>query len=210
MAERATEDIAARPQSRGGATRRSVMAGLAGLAAVPVLARAGAAAVPPPPMPCTPGTPGTPSQTEGPYYTPSTPRRAVLREPGSGGERLVFAGRVLTPLCRPVPGVTVDIWHSDERGRYDNAGFRYRGHQVTDATGAFRFDTVRPGAYPGRTPHIHVKLWGAGRRVLTTQLYFPDLPHDNAADALYREALLVRLERRGIWRARFDFVLPPG
>ena len=157
-----------------------------------------------PPAACTPGTTG---RTEGPFYTPSTPRRANLREPGSG-EPLVLEGLVLTPDCRPVPGAVIDIWHCDERGRYDNSGFLYRGHQFTDSAGAFRFETVRPGHYTGRTPHFHVKVQGEKTRLLTTQLFFPDLREANRRDFIYRDDLLVRLGRAGgIWRARFDFVL---
>ena len=203
--------------------RRSVVAGLAGAAAMPLLACArstplgyafpevpgdlGLALAPPPVC-----TPGTLSQTEGPFYTPSTPRRANLREPGAGGEPLVFQGLVLTPDCRPVPGAVVDIWHSDGHGRYDNRGFRYRGHRFTDSTGAFRFETIRPGRYTGRTPHIHVKVQGRTTRLLTTQVYFPDLANRNARDFIYRDELLLHLDRTaaGMWRGRFDFVLPPA
>ena len=161
-----------------------------------------------PPKAC---TPGTVSQIEGPYYTPSTPRRADLREPGGSGEPTVLQGLVLTPDCRPVPGAAVDLWHSDERGRYDNEGFRYRGHQFADADGAYRFETVRPGLYPGRTPHFHVKVQGEATRLLTTQLYFPDRPYDNIGDSIFREELLMRLDRKGdTWLARFDFVLAPA
>ncbi len=160
-----------------------------------------------PPAACTPGTVG---QTEGPYYTPSTPRRANLREPGTGGEPLVLQGLVLTPDCRPVSGAVVDIWHCDERGRYDNSSFRYRGHQFTDAAGAFRFETVRPGHYPGRTPHFHVKVQGERTGLLTTQLYFPGLRDANRRDSIYRDELRMQLGRAGgIWRAHFDFMLAP-
>ncbi len=155
-------------------------------------------------------TPGTARQTGGPYYTPATPRRASLREPGRG-EPLVLRGLVLTSDCRPVPGAVVDLWHCDERGRYDNSGFRYRGHQFTDSAGAFRFETIRPGHYTGRTPHFHVKVQGERTRLLTTQLYFPDLHEANRRDYIYREALQMQLGREGgIWRARFDFVLAPA
>ena len=160
-----------------------------------------------PPASC---TPGTAMLTEGPYYTPATPRRANLREPGSG-EPLVLRGLVLTPDCRPVPGAVVDLWHCDERGRYDNSGFRYRGHQFTDSAGAFRFETIRPAHYTGRTPHFHVKVQGRKTRLLTTQLYFPDLRDANRRDSIYRDGLLMRLGRDGgTWRARFDFVLAPA
>ena len=161
-----------------------------------------------PPLVC---TPGTRAQTEGPFYTPSTPHRADLREPDAEGEPLIFQGLVLMPDCQPVPGAVIDIWHSDERGRYDNRGFRYRGHQFTDAAGAFRFLTIRPGRYTGRTPHIHVKVQGRTTRLLTTQVYFPDLGDANVRDSIYRDELLLRLSRAdGLWRGRFDFVLAPA
>ena len=114
-----------------------------------------------PSLACTRATRG---ETEGPYYTPQTPQRTDLREPDTRGPPLVLQGLVLTPDCRPVAGAVIDIWHSDEDGRYDNSGFRYRGHQFTDAAGAFRFETIRPARYPGRTPHIHVKVQGASTR----------------------------------------------
>ncbi len=189
-------------------TRRSTMAGIAGAAAAAVLPVPASARPLAPPTVC---TPGTPSQTEGPLYTPSTPHRGDLREPDSAGEQLVLEGLVLTPGCRPLPGAMIDVWHCDENGRYDNRGFRYRGHDFTDAAGAFRFRTIRPGRYPDRTPHIHVKVQGRTTPLLTTQLYFPDLPYDNIGDSLYRNDLALRLERAGgIWLARFDFVLPTG
>ena len=163
-----------------------------------------------PPLAC---TPGTPSSTAGPFYTPGTPRRSNLREPGTTGEPLALEGLVLTPDCRPVPGAIVDIWHCDERGHYDNDGFRYRGHQFTDAAGAFRFETIRPTRYTGRTPHIHVMAQGEATRLLTTQVYFPDLEDSNARDRIFREGLLIRLElpgADGVWRGRYDFVLAPA
>lgn len=208
--------------SKPGLTRRTVAAGVAGAAATffvpgarsttlgyafrgPAADRGLGLA---PPAACTPGTVG---RTAGPFYTPSTPRRASLREPGSGGKPLVLRGLVLTPDCRPVPGAVVDLWHCDERGRYDNSGFRYRGHQFTDAAGAYRFETIRPVRYTGRTPHFHVKVQGEKTRLLTTQLFFPDLHEANRRDFIYRDELRMRLGREdGIWRARFDFVLAPA
>ena len=160
-----------------------------------------------PPLAC---TAGTRAQSEGPFYTPTTPRRANLQEPDSSGQPLVLEGLVLRPDCRPIAGAVIDIWHCDEHGRYDNVSFRYRGHQFTDSTGAFRFKTIRPGHYPGRTPHIH----RATRRVkvlLTTQLYFPDLQDTNAKDWIFREDLMLRLNPiSGGSRGRFDFVLAPS
>jgi len=161
-----------------------------------------------PPLAC---TRAIPELTEGPFYTPGTPLRADLREPDTGGRPLVVQGLVLSPDCRPIAGAVVDIWHADENGRYDNSGFRYRGHQYTDAAGAFRFETVRPVRYTGRTPHIHVKVQGPSTRLLTTQLYFPDVPDENAGDSIFHDDLLMDLRRtpQG-WLGRFDFVLAPA
>ena len=200
-------------------TRRLAVTGLAGAAAaaaVPLFGRAGAAyefSGPAadrglglaPPMPC---TPGTRSSTAGPFYTPDTPQRDSLREPDTGGEPLVFEGLALAHECRPLAGAVIDIWHCDERGRYDNRGFRYRGHQFTDQSGAFRFETIRPVRYTGRTPHIHVRVQGQATRLLTTQVYFPDTREENARDRIFRDDLVMRLDRDGgAWRGRFDFVL---
>jgi len=150
----------------------------------------------------------TPQQTAGPFYTPDSPRRSSLVEPGSKAERLVLAGLVLSPQCQPLANALLDFWHCDEAGEYDNQGFRYRGHVLADAQGRYRLETIVPGEYPGRTRHIHVKLRPAGGRVLTTQLYFPDEP-GNRSDGIYRRELEMRIARKGRQRdARFDFVVP--
>ena len=150
----------------------------------------------------------TPSQTPGPFYSPDSPRRSSLVEPGSKAERLVLAGLVLSPQCAPIANALLDFWHCDETGEYDNKGFRYRGHVLADAQGRYRLETIVPGEYPGRTRHIHVKVRPAGGRVLTTQLYFPGEP-GNRADGIYRRELEMQVGRmRGQREARFDFVVP--
>jgi len=149
----------------------------------------------------------TPSQTPGPFYTPDSPRRSSLVEPGSRAERLVVAGLVLSPRCAPVANALLDFWHCDEAGHYDNRGFRYRGHFFTDAKGRYRLETIVPGEYPGRTRHIHVKVQAPGGRILTTQLYFPDEPR-NRSDWIYRPELTMQVSRKmGRRAARFDFVV---
>jgi protocatechuate 3,4-dioxygenase beta subunit len=153
---------------------------------------------------CNPQAALTPRQTEGPYYTPDTPLRSSLVEPGSRGERLVLAGRVASPQCRPVARALLDFWHCDENGRYDNAGFRYRGHLFTDADGRFRLQTIFPAIYPGRARHIHVKVQAPGRRILTTQLYFPG----DVRDGLWRPELVVAMASKKEGRsAAFQFIV---
>jgi protocatechuate 3,4-dioxygenase beta subunit len=149
----------------------------------------------------------TPPQTEGPFYTPRSPRRTSLIEPGAKAERLVISGWVLSAQCRPVPNALLDFWHCDETGEYDNRGFRYRGHLFTDAHGRYRLETIVPGEYPGRTRHVHVKVQAPGRRILTTQLYFPNEPR-NARDFGWRPELEMRITQREDSRhAVFSFVV---
>jgi protocatechuate 3,4-dioxygenase beta subunit len=162
----------------------------------------GATELPPTPA-CEDGDEPSPQQTEGPFYSPDTPRRRNLVEEGVEGEPLFLTGRVLDTRCRPVPGALLDFWQADGNGEYDNEGFRLRGHQFADARGRFRLETVVPGPYSGRTRHIHVKVQPRGGEVLTTQLYFPREPA-NAADGIFDERLVMDVRGR---RARFDFVL---
>ncbi len=144
----------------------------------------------------------SPSQTEGPFFKPKSPERISLLE--SKGTRLVVTGRVLSPRCTPVAGALLDFWHADADGEYDNSGFRYRGHQFADAQGRWRLETIVPAEYPGRARHIHVKVQAPGKRVLTTQLYFPG-DASNRRDSLYRADLDMRAVARG--ETSFDFVV---
>jgi protocatechuate 3,4-dioxygenase beta subunit len=113
----------------------------------------------------------------------------------------------VTRSCRPVARALLDLWHADERGEYDNAGFRYRGHVFTDGEGRYRFRTIMPALYPGRTRHYHIKVQAPEWPVLTTQLYFPDEP-TNRRDSLFRRELVMRIaEAPDGLAARFDFVL---
>ena len=148
----------------------------------------------------------TPEQTEGPFYTPQTPRRRSIVPAGAPGTRLTVTGRVLTTNCRPIPRALLDFWQANARGVYDNEGFQFRGHQRADAKGRYRLETVLPGLYTGRTRHIHVKVQAPGAPVLTTQLYFPGVAR-NQTDGIFDPSLLVKLSRKTRpWTARFDFV----
>jgi protocatechuate 3,4-dioxygenase beta subunit len=111
---------------------------------------------------------------------------------------------VLSRDCKPVANALLDFWHADGQGAYDNRGFRYRGHQFTDAEGRYRLETIVPAEYPGRARHIHVKLQAPGGRLLTTQLYFPDEP-GNSRDGLYRPQLAMQMKERSA--GLFDFVV---
>ena len=133
-----------------------------------------------------------------------------LRESGLAGRALDVSGFVVSRKCSPVTRALIDVWQADDKGRYDNRGFRLRGHLFTDEAGRFTLRTIVPGAYAGRTRHIHVKVQAPGRPVLTTQLYFPDEPL-NGSDGLFRRELTMRLAQADDRLVgRFDFVLDLG
>ena len=132
----------------------------------------------------------TPPQMAGPFFTPQSPERSSLIEPNMKAKRMRLMGQVVDTRCQPVPGALLDFWQCDEKGEYDNQGFRLRGHQFADRKGQFVLETVVPGAYPGRTPHLHVKVQRKGGQILTTQLYLPGHP-GNAGDFLFDPRLLM-------------------
>jgi protocatechuate 3,4-dioxygenase beta subunit len=188
-------------------TRRAVLG--AGVFAAGSLVRidGGVAQAPLPATPaCHDGDEATLRQTEGPFFKPSSPERAELIEKGMAGQPIELVGFVLSRACKPLAGALLDFWQADDKGRYDNSGFRLRGHQFSDAEGRYRLRSIVPGAYVGRTRHIHVRVQPRGGRVLTTQLYFPGEPK-NRSDGLFRSELLMRTTRNEGWLAgRFDFV----
>ena len=156
---------------------------------------------------CPDGAEPTARQTEGPYFKPDSPERSSLVEPGMSGVKIVVTGVVRLASCQPVPRALIDVWHADDRGAYDNAGYRLRGHQYTDDQGRYRLETTVPGSYPGRTRHFHVKVQAPKGPVLTTQLYFPGEP-GNASDPIFKRELVLRVRDGTDGRtAAFDFVL---
>lgn len=124
-----------------------------------------------------------------------------------GGEAITLEGFVLDIRCRPLPGVRVEIWHADDAGRYDIAGFRLRAMQRTDARGRWGFETIVPRFYSVRTAHYHFRVQRPAARALVTQLYFPGHPR-NAGDSIFDPRLLMAMGRSdGRQTGRFDFVL---
>ena len=104
----------------------------------------------------------TPELTEGPYFKPDSPRRRSIVAAGAPGTRLTLTGRVLTTSGRPVAQALIDFWQASARGVYDNSGYRFRGHQLTDAKGRYTLFTVVPGPLSG--PHEAHPREGAGAR----------------------------------------------
>lgn len=134
--------------------------------------------------------PTTTESTEGPYFKAGSPERSSLVTDGMAGTRITLIGLVMTRSCTPVVDAKVDFWQADASGSYDNSGYTLRGYVKTDVAGQYRMDTIVPGPYPGRTPHIHVKITPPGGRTLTTQLYMPDVA-SNSSDGIFRPELVM-------------------
>jgi protocatechuate 3,4-dioxygenase beta subunit len=144
----------------------------------------------------------TPSQSRGPFYPAEIPLdsdndlvwvEGMDRQ--ASGSICDLRGRVLDVDGSPLNGALVEIWQCDALGRYHHVGGRggrgldpaFQGYGAfrTAADGRYRFRTIRPVAYPGRTPHIHFAVRAPGRRELVTQLYVEGEPR-NQRDFLYR------------------------
>jgi protocatechuate 3,4-dioxygenase beta subunit len=160
--------------------------------------------------------------TEGPYWIDTNLTRRDITEDRDGMPlRLVLRVQDAS-TCRALAGADVEIWHADAAGEY--SGFdggrggqtstRYlRGHQKTGANGRAVFDTIYPGWYRGRTPHIHLKVHVGGNAVHTGQLFFRDsvsaavydtryyrsrgaAETSNAEDTIYESASRLALRKR--------------
>lgn len=133
----------------------------------------------------------SPSVTEGPYYKAGDFVRSDITE-GQAGLPMTLTLTVVDTNCQPVPNARVDIWHANAQGQYSgvtdpkegcaDCGDKtfLRGTQTTNDQGQVTFQTIFPGWYPGRTVHIHVKIWENGSEVLTTQLFVTKADADTA------------------------------
>lgn len=163
----------------------------------------------------------TPAQTEGPFYPVSFPvdlDNDLVQVRGQAaqamGTVLHLNGRVLNRDGKPAPGALVEIWQSDSMGIYDHPrqsgrdkrdpAFQGYGRMTADASGTYTFRTLKPVAYPGRTPHIHLKVATGSGTMLTSQFYIAGEPQ-NERDGLYRAAA-----RDPAQRARIDMKLEPA
>jgi protocatechuate 3,4-dioxygenase beta subunit len=160
----------------------------------------------------------TPSQTLGPFYPRDDLERPEQTDADllvfngdkllSRGTPLYFSGRVVNRLGSAVAQAPIEIWQCDANAVYHHpAGgavserdphFQGYGVALTDADGRFHFRTIKPVPYPGRTPHIHVRVAPRDGRALATQLYLSDEP-GNGRDFLFRQ--LSREERAALTMA---------
>ncbi len=206
--------------------RRQVLLGLgAGGAALAVAARgAGASAAS-----ClvTPGETRGPFPADGARGPNALAQRGVVRSDirGSfaglqGAARGVPLDLAITLIgaaggCAPLPQWGVYLWHNDARGEYSlyslpSANY-LRGLQQTGPDGAVRFQTILPGCYGGRSPHMHFEVFSSVQAaisgqpaLLASQFALPEEPCRTvyAADRRYGDSL-ANLER---WPTSHDFV----
>ncbi len=172
-------------------SRRNLLGGIAGFfGACTLSTRTAAAAL-------------TPGAAEGPFYptpamrTPDIDNDLVRirgRVEEASGEVFTLRGTLTGADAQPLARHRIEIWQCDLDGNYmhprdrrsvnfDRA-FQGFGHDVTDNDGNYVFRTIKPTIYPGRTPHIHVKVFDGSRELLTTQFYIKNHPI-NARDALF-------------------------
>jgi protocatechuate 3,4-dioxygenase alpha subunit len=97
----------------------------------------------------------------------------VLDGKRAPGEPIEITGRVVELDGRPLDNVILEIWQADRAGRFDSADFLGWGRAATDAQGDYRFRTIRPGAIPGRAPHVNFLILYSGlMRQLQTVMFF--------------------------------------
>ena len=178
----------------------------------------------------------TPSQTEGPFYPDHLPLDTdndliILNDSltPAVGEVTWLSGRILDAKGDPIRNATVEIWQCDARGVYlhgnsDNAAkrdanFQGFGRFLTGSTGEYLFRTIKPVAYPGRTPHIHFAVKFKGRDKFTTQCYIKGEPQNDRdgvirgiSNAKARESVIVpfapvKNSKAGELAAKFDIVM---
>lgn len=155
----------------------------------------------------------TPPQTTGPFYPRELPLdrdndlATVAGAPARAQGQLTHVfGTVRDIEGRPLRGARVEIWQCNAFGRYHHPndrrdapldpGFQGFGETVTSDDGAYRFRTIKPVPYPGRTPHIHFAIVAPGGGRLVTQMYIEGEP-GNARDGLLN-SIRDEAARRGV------------
>jgi protocatechuate 3,4-dioxygenase beta subunit len=176
----------------------------------------------------------TPRLTEGPFYPPKLPLDTdndllIINDSitAAVGDVTHLTGRVLSKSGEPIRNAVVEIWQCDGKGVYLAQGntsgkdpnFQGFGRFMTSSTGEYYFRTIKPVPYPGRTPHIHLKVKKGGKELLTTQLFINGHAQNKSdgvlrglRDPLERELVLVDFKplkesKIGELSARFDLVL---
>ena len=117
---------------------------------------------------------GTVAPTDAPWSARMAPE-------GEPGEPLIVEGTVRGAGGEPLPGVSVFASQTGADGIYGprgNSDPRLRVHLRTDRRGRYRFETVRPGSYPGTriAAHIHVHVTPPDGRERVSEVVFEGDP----------------------------------
>lgn len=148
--------------------------------------------------------------TLGPFFPPEFAQGAHDLAPGAAGA-IEITGRVTELDGKPLDNVVLEIWQADPSGRFDNPAFPGWGRAATDAGGEYRFRTLRPGAIPGRAPHVNFLILYSGlMRQLQTVMFFDDVedPVLQAVEPWRRARLIAQPARTDAFR--FDILLRGG
>ena len=165
----------------------------------------------------------TPRQTAGPFYPLQLPLdddndlTQVKGYKGIARGRITeLGGRIVDIKGNPLSGLKIEIWQCDANGRYrhpreqsrrpSDPGFQGHGQTFSNHRGEYRFRTIHPVKYPGRTPHIHVAVFAEGESPFVTQLYAAGNPH-NESDFLYNS---ITYEKHKLVTAEFRPSDTPG
>jgi len=131
--------------------------------------------------------------TEGPYYLDLDLVRRNIKGDRKGTPLTMRFKVINATTCKAISNAAVEIWHADAAGAYSgvegNSGNFLRGIQRTNSSGLVRFESIFPGWYRGRTPHIHMKVFVSGDEVHTGQVFF-------------RPAVLKTVYAQGVYAAR--------
>lgn len=145
----------------------------------------------------------TPAMTEGPFFPDKLPLdqdndliRITDHTTPALGTVTNLSGRVLDKNGNPLKDALVELWQADDHGTYIHTrgaqgetkrdpGFQGYGKFETAKDGGWKFRSIQPGLYTGRTRHYHFGITLKGQPRFTTQLYFKDEP-GNANDGVLR------------------------
>ena len=115
----------------------------------------------------------TAEMTLGPFFPREFAEGVNDLARGVTGEVIEIRGRVFELDGRALDNVVLEICQADGAGRLDNADFPGWGRAATDAHGEYLFRTIKPGAIPGRAPHINfLVLYSGLMRQLQTVMFF--------------------------------------
>jgi protocatechuate 3,4-dioxygenase alpha subunit len=117
----------------------------------------------------------TAEMTLGPFFPREFAQGANDLAQGASGEVIEITGHVTELDGKALDNVILEIWQADAAGHFDNPAFCGWGRAATDAQGNYRFRTIRPGAAPGRAPHVNFLILYSGlMRQLQTVMFFED------------------------------------